>query len=117
MPRWPLNPIIIYKRCQSWKTLYILEICKWATCSKKKQNILGWTKLRSCNRTDINEVSQNQWKLPDFDVTFANLNFRLKGFPVSEFQQCDGYTESQRLMWLHVKHQLVLITTRVVNCN
>ena len=23
---------------------------KWATCSKKKQQILGWTKLRSCNR-------------------------------------------------------------------
>ena len=36
--------------------------------------------------------------IPDFDVTVAYLNFRLKGFPVSDFQQCDGYTESQRLM-------------------
>ena len=36
--------------------------------------------------------------VPDFDVTFAYHNFRLKGFPVSDFQQCDGYTESQRLM-------------------
>ena len=36
--------------------------------------------------------------VPDFHVIFAYLNFRLKGFPVSDFQQCDGYTESQRLM-------------------
>ena len=36
--------------------------------------------------------------VPDFDVTFAYLNFRLKGFPVSDFQHGDGYTESQRLM-------------------
>ena len=35
--------------------------------------------------------------VPDFDVTFAYLNFRLKGFPVSDFQHGDGYTESQRL--------------------
>ena len=36
--------------------------------------------------------------VPDFDVTFACLNFRLKGFPVSDFQHGDGYTKSQRLM-------------------
>ena len=35
---------------------------------------------------------------PDFDVNFAYLNFRLKGFPVSDFQHGDGYTESHRLM-------------------
>ena len=35
---------------------------------------------------------------PDFDVTFAYLNFRLKGFLVSDFQHGDGYTESQRLV-------------------
>ena len=36
--------------------------------------------------------------VPDFDVTFAYLNFRVKGFPVSDFQYGDGYTESQSLM-------------------
>ena len=30
--------------------------------------------------------------------SFADINFRPKGFPVSDFQYGDGYTESQRLM-------------------
>ena len=59
---------------------YILEICKWATCSTIEQHILGWIppaniryqfqnrcsdNFRSSlnNRTDTNEDSQNQWRL------------------------------------------------------
>ena len=43
---------------------------------------------------------------PIFDVTFAYINFRLKGFPVSDFQYGDGYTD-YGVTLIHVKHQLV----------
>ena len=33
--------------------------------------------------------------VPDYDVTFAYINFRQKDFPVSDFQHGDGHTESQ----------------------
>ena len=36
----------------------------------------------------------------DFDVTFAYINFRLKGFPVADFQHGDGYTESHNIIFI-----------------
>ena len=45
-------------------------------------------------RNEILDTTLAVGIVADFDVTFAYINFRLKGFPGADFQHGDGYTES-----------------------